>query len=266
MKTLHELRTEQQSEVNYYRSIAQKAVQQLVVPQQALIGALLAGSVARGDARKGPFGLYIDLVVVAEDRQDVNLTEIFGPNIEPYIPKHCIKYEEAGLAIELTTREDLLNIRSMYESIIFARQESIVLNDKTGFLQKWKDSAFQITAEQARDRALPQFFRCDYLVGDYRLEKWKYRKAWVQLGQIGNEAVECYCNFLYCINGLFIPRKDWLVYLTYDLQDKMPDHEHVLDNIYTVAPTESGVDNRFHILSDVLSWIRNYCSEKGWIS
>ena len=265
MKSLQALINEQQEEVARYRIVAEDAVNQFIRTHELIIGALLAGSVARGDARASPFGLYIDLVIVAEKRKYVNLTEVFGPNIEPYIPKHCIKFKDTGLAIELTTRKDLLDIRTRWESEIYARQESIVLYDKTGFLQKWKAEAFTITKEQKRDRALAYYFRSQYLVGQYRLEKWKHREAWVQLAQIGNEAVECYCSFLYCINNLFIPRKDWLAYLTYGLSEKIPDHELVLEEIYTSIPTEEGVDRRSRRLTDVLSWMTSVCKMNGWI-
>ncbi len=265
MKNLQDLRNEQEDEVARYRAVAEDAINQFIRTNELIIGALLAGSVARGDARTGPFGLYIDLVIVAEERKDINLTDVFGPNIEPYTPKHCIKFKCTGLAIELTTRKDLLDIRTRWESEIYARQESIVLYDKTGFLQKWKAEAFTITKEQKRDRALAYYFRSQYLVGQYRVEKWKHREAWVQLAQIGNEAVECYCSFLYCINNLFIPRKDWLAYLTYGLSEKMPDHEHVLEEIYTIIPTEEDVDRRFIGFTDVLSWMTSVCKTNGWI-
>jgi hypothetical protein len=102
--------------------------------------------------------------------------------------------------------------------------------------------------------------------GDYRVEKWKCRSAWVQLCQIGNEAAECYCFFLYCINGQFIPRKDWVTYLTYELPDKAPDHERLLESIYTSNPTEEAVDVRFKRLNEAFSWMNIYCRDRKWIS
>lgn len=266
MKTLSELRTEQQAEVQHYRTVADGVVRDFVRPQPGIIGVLLAGSVARGDARHGPFGLYVDLVVVAEHRQDVDLVSIFGPSIEPFVPKHCVKIEDTGIALELTTTKELQDIRSRWESEIFARQESGVLYDKTGFLSKWKTDAFNITDQQVKDRALGWFFRCQYLVGEYRVEKWSHRSAWVQMCQIGNEAAECYCSFLYCINKQFIPRKDWLAYLTDGLHDKAPDHEHLLEAIYTSAPTERSVEARFKRLNEALTWMKGYCRERTWIS
>jgi hypothetical protein len=266
MKTLDELRAEQEAEVRNYRAVADHVVQDFVHPHEGIIGALLAGSVARGDARHGPFGLYIDLVLVAEHRENVDLTAIFGPSIEPFIPKHCVKVNGTGIALELTTRKDLEDIRSRWEPEIYARHESLVLYDRTGFLSKWKSNVFSISDEQKKDRALVWFFRCQYLVGDYRVEKWKHRSAWVQLCQIGNEAAECYCFFLYCINGQFIPRKDWVTYLTYELPDKATDHARLLETIYTSNPKEEEIDVRFKCLNEVLSWMNSYCHNRKWIS
>lgn len=147
MKSLKELRIEQGPEVEHYRAVADRLVRDVIRTQEGIIGVLLAGSVARGDARKGPHGLYIDLVLVAEQRDDVDLTAAFGPNMEPYLPKQCIKVEDTGASIELTTTKDLQDIRARWEPEIYARQESIVLYDKTGFLKKWKDDTFSISDE-----------------------------------------------------------------------------------------------------------------------
>ena len=266
MKSLHQLKFEQFAEVQRYRTLVADAVRTKVVPHSGAIGALLTGSVARGDARRGPFGLYIDLAVVVEHRQDFDPTQVFGPTVEPYIPKHCVKVDDVGIAVELVTRNDLQDIRSRPESEIFAKQESIILYDSSGFLREWKETAFAITDEQKRQRALQCFFRLQYLVGEYRVEKWKHRSAWTQLCQIGNEAAECYCSFLHCVNGSFVPRKDWLVYLTYELGDKPPDHTSLLEAIYTSAPSEEPVASQFLHLSQALNWMSSYCDARKWIS
>jgi hypothetical protein len=266
MKSLKELKDEQKTEVEHYREVADRVVHNTIQPQKGIVGALLAGSVARGDARHGPYGLYIDLVVVAEERTDVDLTAIFGPSVEPYIPKHCVKVEDTGVALELTTTRELLAIRTRWEPEIFARQEAIVLYDKTGFMREWKETVFVISDEQIRERALHWFFRCHYLVCDYRIEKWSHRQAWLQICQNGNEAIECYLNFLYCINGMFIPRKDWLVYLTYELPIKVLDHDLLLERIYMSGVTGKEQIERFGQLAAVISWMSAYCKDRKWLN
>jgi hypothetical protein len=105
----------------------------------------------------------------------------------------------------------------------------------------------------------------EYLVGDYRYEKWAYRQAWLQLTQICNEACECYCYFLYCINGFFIPRKDWLTYLTHDMKYKHPKHKDLMEEIFTAAPAEADVARRVARLREVMNWMKEYCKGKAWL-
>ena len=233
---------------------------------QAIQGVLLTGSVARGDARKGPYGLYVDITIVANNRKDIALAEIFGPSIEPYIPKHCVVIEKVGFAFETVTMNELNSIRSCYESVIFAKQESMVLFDPHGLLAKWKQDTFALSEDDIKNRALQQYFRFDYLTNEYRTEKWKHREAWAQMIQNGNEAIECYCNFLYCINGWFIPRKDWLVYLTYDLMVKIDRHFELMNDLYSVTANEAAIAHRINRFCEIQKWMYDYCIEKHWLS
>lgn len=253
-------------EANKYRSVAHDAVLHFCGSKPAIVGALLSGSAARGDARNGPFGFMIDLIVVVEDKEAVNLEEVFGPDKEPDIPYHCIAYEGIGLQIELTTLEDLRSIRSRCEAEIFAKQEAVVLLDRTGLLQEWKRTAFVIMPEEMRDRALMSFYRLQYLTDSYHQEKWTNREAWIQLAQNANEACECYCCFLYCINGWFIPRKDWLVYFTYELKDKAEGHERLIEDAYRCDLTPGDVVRRYKSLAAMGRWMKDYCWKQKWVA
>ena len=83
--------------------------------------------------------------------------------------------------------------------------------------------------------------------------------------QNGNEALECYCGFLYCINGWFIPRKDWLVYLTTELEVKAPNHDELIDGLYRTEPTEVGVGKEVMICGNSGYGCGNTAGEKaGW--
>lgn len=248
-----------------YKQIAEHAVNKFCKPSGSIVGTLLSGSTARGDARLGPYGFMIDFVVVVEYRADIDLTKIFGPNREPFVPYYCISFEGVGLQIEVATVEDLRNIRTRAEAEVFAKQEAIVLLDRTGQLAHWKRTAFTITPEQRRDRALPYFFRFHYLTDAYHQEKWTNREAWIQLVQNGNEACECYCSFLYCVNGWFIPRKDWLVYLTYDLGDKAKDHDRLVEDAYRSNLTNEDCVRRYKSLEVLGEWMKQYCREQRWI-
>ena len=266
MKTLQEMKDEHKQEVAEYRLFVNQTVRERLEPRKSVIGAMVSGSVARGDARRGAFGLAIDLVVVVENRKDIDLDKVFGLNEEPDIPYHCVTIDKQGMQIELTTMEELNNIRSRRESAVFAKWESDIVLDPSGQLRVWKNTAFIITDDQERDRALDQFFRFGYCSGDYRFEKWAYRGAWTQLAQIANEATECYCNFLFCINGWFIPRKDWLVYFTYELPVKCPEHDSAIDRLYTGGTTEAEIRNKFKLLGEIQVWMKEYCIGKNWLT
>jgi hypothetical protein len=174
--------------------------------------------------------------------------------------------ENTEVAFEVVTLKLLNNIRLAPESVIFSKQESRILYDPRHFVADWKDRCFILTEADIRRRSLEQYFRFDYLTCEYRTEKWTHREAWAQLAQIENEALECYCNFLYCINGWFIPRKDWLVYLTYDLPKQMPDHCTLINELYSVEGTANGIDKRNEGLQKVHHWMKDYCLKNGWIT
>jgi predicted nucleotidyltransferase len=266
MKTLKEVKRQQTAEAAKYKKIALAFTEENFKPQKKILGVLLTGSTARGDARKGPYGFMIDLTIVVKRFQDINLDEVLGEDCEPDIPYHCVQIPGGHfLEVELVTMETLNNIRRQPESAIFAKNESIIIFDKHGELKKWKDKAFIITEKDKKERALSHHFRMEYLLGDYRYEKWVYRQAWLQLAQICNEACECYCNFLYCINGFFIPRKDWLTYLTHDMKFKHPKHNNIIEEIYTAAPTEADVVRRVARLRELRDWMKGYCKEKKWL-
>jgi predicted nucleotidyltransferase len=257
---------QQKDAVADYRSLAYRAADSHLSALPGIVGVLLTGSAARGDARKGPYGLHIDLSVVVADKNDIDLTEIFGPSVEPYSPYHCVDIEGQIFAIEVVTLKELIDIRTRWEPVIFAKQESVILFDRTGLLTKWKKEIFSISDEQMHMRAMQQYFRYDYLTNDYRTEKWKHREAWMQMAQNGNEAIECYCNFLYCINRWFIPRKDWLVYLTYELPEKAPEHEELMTRLYKVEVTRDAIVSRGDQLQSLGLWMRHYCERKGWLT
>lgn len=266
MKHFKQMVSEQESDVTELKRILKNELNSKVIPNNLFLGALLTGSVARGDARINPFGIYIDLTLIVKKRNEINLEKIFGNDAEPFIPKFCIKKtDKIGIAIEIIEENNLWNIRDQNEPTIFARNESIIVYDKTKILKKWKDECFIITTDQIKKRALANFFRFKYLTDEYRFEKWNYRMAYIQINQNLNEAAECYINFLYCINEYFIPRKDWLVYLSYDLIIKPEKHIEYLDHLYTSSVKPNSIELRNKIIEEVGKWMENYCQIKTWL-
>jgi len=259
MKKFRDLLKEQEKEVSSLKEMIYQINDEKITPNKKILGSLLTGSVARGDARKGPFGIMIDVSVVVKNKDDISLDEVFGPDQDPYIPFHCVPVkDDIWIAVKIIEEKDLWKIRSESESTIFAMNESIILNDKKGILKKWKDEYFSITEEQAKDRAKNQYYRYCYVTGDYRFEKWSYREAWVQCAQNFNEANECYCSFLYCINSMFIPRKDWLTYLTYEMKIKPAKHEEYMTIMYETSLDKESLARKFKMYEEVRAWMEEY--------
>ena len=266
MKHFKQIVSEQKSDIIELKLILEKEITNKIIPNKLFIGALLTGSVARGDARIKPFGIYIDLALVVRNKNEIDLEKIFGKNAEPFIPYFCIKKtDKIGIAIELIEENELWNIRDQNETTIFAKNESIILYDETKILKKWKDECFIITTDQVKTRALENYFRFTYLTDEYRFEKWNYRQAYIQIAQNLNEAAECYLNFLYCINKYFIPRKDWLVYLSYDLKIKPEEHTEYMDHLYTSSLTPHSIEQKNKIIEEISKWMKNYCQINTWL-
>jgi hypothetical protein len=265
VKMFSELVREQQEEVNYYKKIALDFVQKEIIKIPDILGVLLAGSAARGDARKSPYGFMIDIIIVIKNGSSIDMEERFGIDTDPDIPFHCIRRAGEDIALEVRDLQYLHGIREQAESVIFAKQESIILFDRTSEIERWKNQAFLLTDADIRRRSLEHYFRLVYLTGEYRNEKWSYREAWIQITQNYNEATECYCSFLYCINGSFIPRKDWLVYLTYRLKEKPKNHEQLIEKMYRSKVSEEELTGRLPYILEAKTWMESYCRKKGWI-
>ncbi len=268
MKTFSQVVAEQAEEAGRLRLMAEELCAERLEREPGILGVLLSGSVARGDARIGPFGVQIDLALVAERRSDLDLERLFSPDEEPGIPYHCVSLaEKVGLAVEVVELEELKAVRSRKESEIFARSESVVLYDRTGALASWKAGAFVVTEEERKARSLAWLGRYGYLEGgDYRFEKWMNRGVYTQVCQNFNEAAECYCAFLLCLNGRFVPRKDWLAYLTYDLPVLPPAHASYMDALYSSRLEEEALRAKHEILKEIHRWMIARARAEGWLA
>jgi hypothetical protein len=250
----------QKAEVQKLRALVTQEIRSIQGKSLDLIGVLLTGSVARGDARIGEYGVLIDLTLVLENLGSIDLVGIFGGDTEPHIPYHVVmRDEKIGLQIETVELKDLIQIRDQPEPEIYARWESEILLDPLGILNQWKNTSFRISDQQKKSRAEGYFYRYAYLIDPYRWEKWINRKAFTQIAQIFNEAVECYCSFLFCLNGSFVPRKDWLTYLSYELNRRPKDHEEFLSLAYSVILNEAASEQRYQSFLSMKGWMEKEC-------
>jgi hypothetical protein len=267
MIRLPEMIALQKEHVEQYRKTAAAFIEKeiSIIPQ--VLGVLLTGSTARGDARKGPLGLMTDITIVLEPNTSIDLIERFGPSVEPPdYPFHAINRQNTTFALELTHIDSLWDIKKQSDSIIFAKQESLIMLDRTGKLKKWKDTAFKLNDDEIKQRSLMYYRWFEYISNEYHFEKWAFRKAWIQLTHNLNVACECFCSFLFCINGGYVPRRDWIVYLTYELPEKPNDYEQLIHSMYQSLATEADITNREAAIKKANQWMISYCRAKGWMS
>lgn len=265
MVPFSEFIVQQSGEVVKLRGIAEDLLEQKRESLGSDTGVLLSGSVARGDARVGPFGIFIDLTVFESETNRVDLESVFGPDEKPELPYHSIRVsKDIGFAIAKRSYEYLGQIQEMDEATRFALSESIVLIDPTRRLGKMRLALATISESEQKRRGLEWYRRFRYLTGDYRLEKWSHRTAWTQVAQIMNEANECYCSFLYCINGSYVPRKDWLAYLTYEMETKPEDHDSIMDALFATQLDERALGIKAQTYGRVGAWMKQVCDARGW--
>ncbi len=102
MKNLNEMKMQQKDFIAHLRVLTEKYVSTLEKSKIQTI--LLSGSVARGDYFLGKFGGYVDLIVMTKE-PDFDKNSVFGKDIEPEIPYHCVETfidgEKVGFEIDI---------------------------------------------------------------------------------------------------------------------------------------------------------------------
>ena len=65
---------------------------------------------------------------------------------------------------------------------------------------------------------------------------------------------------------MFIPRNDWLIYLTYELSEKHPLHSSLINELFSVQMTSEGIQTRNIKINELGNWMKQYCINNNWIS
>jgi hypothetical protein len=261
MKSLADLRREQAALCASLTEAASSFAQRLAQHPE-VEAVLLTGSVARGDARQAPLGLLVDVLVLSDSGQ-VPLETVFGPSAEPEIPFYCPTVAGTGFQVSQESLECFAAPKSEAES--FALAESKVLydrNDKVGIRLATEFASHQGPRQQA---AMDAFWRFQYLGGPYRWEKWEHRQAWAQLAQNAHEAFEGFCAFTCARNGKFVPRKDWLVYVLYDLPNVPPGLPGLIDRALATGPTPQGHRDWQAVYLELQTWMKHEAAALGWL-
>jgi len=90
---------------------------------------LLSGSVSRGDAHPGKKGLNIDLIVMKKLKSKISVEKIFGKNENPFIPYHCVKWNNEWFQILFTDFIDCNKFKELNEPRKFSIMESKIFYD-----------------------------------------------------------------------------------------------------------------------------------------
>lgn len=261
-----EFKRRQREEVRALRRLLDDVLPEGLYTSRELTGVILTGSVARGDARIGPFGVLIDLLLVLPPQGQVELNDLFGEDAEPDLPFHCVRLNErVGLQIQVATLPELRDAAQRADAAAFALSEAEVLVDPTGVLQELCSSLSRVPETELESAAMEAFFRFDYLVNDYRYEKWSHREAWTQIAQNMNEATECYCRFLYALNGSRTPRRDWLAYLTYELPVTPATHARIMERLYSSELSPESLRHKRAVYMELYAWMTSQCRTRGWL-
>jgi len=75
----------------------------------------------------------------------------------------------------------------------------------------------------------------------------------------------CNCQPEVHNSAMFIPRKDWLVYLTYDQAVKPSNHDDLIPKIYTSNLDNASLTERQQSLLELSAWMTTYCKSLRWM-
>ena len=158
-----ELCEAQRSDVQNLRSMLDTTMGDVAEPLNVAEGLLLTGSVALGDTRVDPMGVYIDSLIGESVADSVDLCKTFGEDVAPGLPFHYARITgDVSLVVSTITVSELFDAKSQPESRKYAMKESEILWDLEGKLLEWKRTALQISDHEIKDRALCQFFLFGY--------------------------------------------------------------------------------------------------------
>lgn len=231
MKSKTEIAERQQS---YIESLKQKTIDFLyTIDKSEIETILLSGSVARGDYFPGSFDGMVDLTVMKKQDSDVSAEDIFGKDEDKEIPFHCVKRNNIWYEINFIDFVSLDAFKKMQIPARNALLESKILYDST---HRYENELMEINIWSQVDlkKLLHEEFRyMIYLLGDYKVDRWNRRQAYIQMNENLNAAIRAAIHCLYYINGLYWSAEDRNLYYSLSLE-KIPDnYSHIILELCT---------------------------------
>jgi predicted nucleotidyltransferase len=198
---------------------------------------LLSGSVARGDYCPGESGGMIDLIVMKKEGEAVTADEIFGPNQDPYIPFHCVKWNGEWFEILFTGFVDCNKFKEAGEPRKYSIMESKILYDPAGKYKNELKKIQKYAEKDLEDKLKETLGYLKYIIG--KEARWEIREAYPHMHNNLNIAIELGICCLYYLNGKYAPADDRKLYYTYELEKLPRNYDKLLIKLF-----EQKIDSR----------------------
>ena len=258
MKSRTDIAEQQQTFID---SLKQKTIDFLYdINKTQIETILLSGSVARGDYFPGKFDGMIDLTVMKKQGTDADVEAIFGKNEDPDIPFHCIKRNGIWYAINFVDFITIENFKNMQIPARNALLESKILYDPN---HKYEDELMNINmwAQVDLKKQLHEEFRyIIYLLGDYKVDRWNRRQAYLQMNENLNAAIRTAIHCLYYINGLYWSAEDRNLYYSLSLEKIPENYSRIIMELCTQKPDNE--NDYFHreslFKSEIMRFIEQF--------
>lgn len=230
MKTINVIKNEQSDFIRdlvvstneYINSLDKKELQAI----------LLSGSVSRGDYYPGEFGGMVDLIVMKRPGSAVTAEEIFGKDEEPEIPYHCVTWNGIGYQIHFADFIGQDAFFALDEARKYSLLESRILWDVDGAYE----NALRGAGDDIREDQNRMLGNClgfiNYLLSDYKKDRWLRRDAFNQLHENLNTSIRLMIQCLYYINDKYSPAEDRRLYYSYSLANIPGEYDRKIRKLY----------------------------------
>jgi desulfoferrodoxin (superoxide reductase-like protein) len=191
---------------------------------------LLSGSVSRGDYCPDINGGMIDLIVMKKDGSKITVEEVFGKNEHPFIPYHCIKWNGEWFEILFADFVSCSKFKEFNEPRKFSVMESKILYDPNGKYTKEFETINKYCEEELKNKLKETIGYIKYIVG--KESRWEIRKAYPNMHNNLNIAIELGICCLYYLNSKYAPADDRRLYYTYELEKKPKNYDKLIERLF----------------------------------
>ncbi len=221
---------------------------------------LLSGSIARGDYFPGEMGGMVDLIVMKKSGSSCTAESVFGKDLEPEIPFHCVKYNEIWYEILFTDCITLDLFMDMEEARKFSILESQILYDPDDSFKDELKIIYPFVRKDLQAKLNDSLGYIYYLLSGYKKDRWYRREAFIQMHENLTTAIRAGIRCLFYINGFYAPADDRAIYYSHSLPDVPKEYGQLMNQILSVTPDSE--DDYFRRESIFLEKFVRFIEEK----